>query len=324
MGKIDRVKLFITQDKMSYQYVDQFGFLPITDTITISCGEIAPIPEFETIVTAIAKITHPDGNVYPPVSYRATQKSNGSKLRKISKTKRPGHFQRLPPTHTLKLDQAFLDEKAARYGLAGFIIHFLGFLYGYRSQFYNWWMDKRIKVVSDCDHTSPHPKQASFYLEKAIQAWSSWLPRQQCVAINILYLHTRTSVYESDWERFQAEYQVIDAIFSLAKTTKKLNKKRVPHAEQIISLCHLYEIPNDLTKIAEIVKLRNDLLHEALWDGGIPGEAGSEASFRASYWLHNLSKRIMLAALGMDNDYIRSPWWFMGRLDFGSNRQDWM
>ena len=299
---------------MSIIYEDKFGYLPIADTVTFSGGEIVALPEFDTIVSSVAKNTHTDGHVYPPM------KPHLNRRRKIPRTERPAHLHKLPPTHILKINRAYPDEQAARYGDAGFIMHFLGFIYGFRCQFHDWWMEGRINVSGDSDHNCPRSSHVGNCLEKAFQMWSSWPSRQQIVAINALFLHTRTQVYENEWERFQAEYQIMDALFSLAKETKQIVvKPNLKHGERPSVLCEKYGIPADKDKFDKIGKLRNDVIHEVLWDGRMPGEARSEISYRSPQWLHKLTKRIMLAVLGIDNDYISSPWWFMGKFDFGSN-----
>ncbi len=307
---------------MSITYEVQFGYLPVPDTVTFPDGEILTLAEFDTIVANVANFTHPDGFVYPPLSYNMTEKPHWKKWQKIPQTERAAHLHKLPPTHTLKINRSFPDEQTARYGAAGFIMHFLGFIYGFRCQFHDWWMEGRINVKGDSDHIHPVSSHVGNCLEKAFQMWSSWPSRQQIVAINALFLHTRTQVYENEWERFQAEYQIMDALFSLARDTKQIVFKSKPkHAERPSILCEKYGIPSDKDKFDKIGKLRNDVIHEVLWDGGMPGEARSEISYRSSHWLHKLTKRIMLAVLGVDNDYIHSPWWFMGKIDFGSNRR---
>jgi len=303
---------------MPKSYEVQFGYLPAADTVKFSRGMIAPQSEYEAVLIDVAKITHPDGHVYPPMSYSMTKQPHWKKWRKIPQTERAAHLHKLPPTHTLKINHDFPDEQTARYGEAGFIMHFLGFIYGFRCQFHDWWMEGRINVKGDCDYARPESSHVGNCLEKALEMWSSWPSRQKLVAINALFLHTRTQVYENKWERFQSEYQILDAIFSLARETKQIDvRHNISHDKRPSVLCERYGIPADNDKFESIRRLRNDLLHEVLWDGRMPGEARSEVSHLSSYWLHKLTKRIMFAVLGISDDYIRSPWWVMAKFDFG-------
>ncbi len=122
---------------MPKTYEVQFGYLPVADTVSFSGGEILSLPEFDTIVADVAKFTHPDGHVYPPASHDITMKPHWKKWRKIPQTERAAHLHKLPSTHTIKINRTFPDEQAARYGDAGFIMHFLGFIFGFRCQFHD-------------------------------------------------------------------------------------------------------------------------------------------------------------------------------------------
>jgi hypothetical protein len=302
-------------------YSDRFGFLPIGDTVAFSFGEIAPVPEFENVVREVSKDLHRDGYVYPPITSQYTLNHHNNRWEKIEKTERPAHLHRLPSTHIINIDRSFPDEKTARYEESGFLIHFLGFLYGFRCQFYDWWMEGRVNFEQNIDHSRPKVKQVKECLETALKVWLSWPERQRLVTINILFLHTRTQVYENEWEKFQAEYQIIDAIFSVAKATGQVNDPG-QHKKRLSALCEKFDVPIDEEKFRFIVGLRNDLLHEALWDGRMPGEGRSSLSYMSSYWLHSLSKRLILALLGMRGQYVNSPWWRKWKLGLSIETQE--
>jgi hypothetical protein len=124
--------------------------------------------------------------------------------------------------------------------------------------------------------------------------------------IDAMFLHNRSSGYLWDWERLQAEYQVLDAFYAVARS--RFNLPKSSHRERIKILCDqfgLYWAP-DLVK--SIVELRNDLIHEALWSGQMPGTAPDEDSFYMPIWLHKFNQRLGLAILGFANDYVRSRW----------------
>jgi len=122
-------------------------------------------------------------------------------------------------------------------------------------------------------------------------------------------------VYENEWELFQAEYQIVDAVFRIAHKTHQLVDPK-KHGERIRCLCDFFGIPSDDAKVGHIVKLRNELLHEALWDERMPGEARSPDSLYASIWLHKLTRRLLLAVLGITGTYVQSGWWGMGQTLF--------
>jgi hypothetical protein len=287
--------------RMSYSYEDKFGYLPYELEFTFSSGKVIPLPRFHKAVEVIQRRTHTDHYVYPP--------------RKSKSARGGASLHRLPSTHLLQLDKRFPDQEQARYGEGGFVMHLLGFLYGHRCHFHNWWIDGRVLVPGEIDHVPPSAKQAGELISRALETWHNLATRQRYIAINVLFLHTRTQMYEFEWERFSNSYLVFDAIYALARDTGILapNRSAIRHEDRIGRIADQFGIPLDAEKVKHIVKLRNDLLHEALWDERMPGEARSEISFYASYWLHKLTKRAMFAVLGLKGTYIRTPWWKLNR-----------
>ena len=288
---------------MSDTYKDKFGYLPYGFEVNFSRGRIIPRPHFDKAVQLMRRRTHTNQYVYPP--------------RKAKSTPRAASLHHLPSTHTLELDGRFPNQEQVRYGDGGFVIHFLGFLYGHRCQFYDWWVDGRVLIPDEIDHRPPSPKQAEEIISHALRTWRDFQNRQRFVAINALFLHTRTQMYEFEWERFSNNYQIFDAVYALARDTGVLSRSRLTrHEDRIGRICDQFEIPMDSERVKRLVKLRNDLLHEAIWDERMPGESRSEFSFQASHWLHRLTKRAMLAVLGLRGPYIKTHWWTFGKFRF--------
>jgi len=288
---------------MSDTYKDKFGYLPYGFEVNFSGGKIIPRPHFDKAVQLMRRRTHTNQYVYPP--------------RKAKSTPRAASLHHLPSTHTLELDGRFPNQEQVRYGDGGFVIHFLGFLYGHRCQFYDWWVDGRVLIPDEIDHRPPSPKQAGEIISDALRTWRDFQNRQRFVAINALFLHTRTQMYEFEWERFSNNYQIFDAVYALARDTGVLSRSRLTrHEDRIGRICDQFEIPMDSERVKRLVKLRNDLLHEAIWDERMPGESRSEFSFQASHWLHRLTKRAMLAVLGLRGPYIKTHWWTFGKFRF--------
>ncbi len=59
----------------------------------------------------------------------------------------------------------------------------------------------------------------------------------------------------------------------------------------------------------KIVELRNELIHEAVWAGDMPGWPPSGARAHYPRHLHQFNQRLLLALLGIEADYIESEWW---------------
>ena len=205
--------------------------------------------------------------------------------------------------------------EAARYADAGFPVHLLGFLCGMRCQFYDWWIDGRYWPAIDTDHAAPRVEVLAQVIGRMYDRWRTFGAQQRLVAINALFLQSRTRVYENEWELYQAEYQIFDAVFAVARDTGQVPNPPT-HGDRIRAMCDHYGIPWEKDKAAFLVQLRNNLIHEALWDGRMPGEARSPESLRASWCLHKLSRRAMLSVLGITGPYVQSAWWGTGRVPF--------
>jgi hypothetical protein len=291
----------------SATYLDSFGWVPTLPLLEFAIGTVRPLPHIGEIKDRLEQLASPDGYFY-----------GGDEEEKAGPV---SFLRRIPASHEIRLPDCASDQSAARYGEAGLLAHLLGLLYGYRVQFFDWWVEGRLRSQSETDHSPPGANHASLCVERALAAWRQWPDRQRTVMINALYLHARADVYQQEWERFQAEYQVVDAVYSVARAVGQLPpppKRRRDHAhkERMATLCTALGLANDSDKLEAIVALRNELLHEALWDGRMPGEARGEVSFRAPYWLHKFSRRALLATLGLRGTYIGSPWWMLGSFQF--------
>lgn len=293
---------------MAEAYTDEFYYVPLLGGAMFSGGQIEPVEKLAEIIEAVKGYTNPDGFIYPPIIHTRTGWPK-KKSRRIPGSERAASLYKLPVTHTLRLDRDDNNREALRNGDAGFLIHLFAFLYGFRAQFHDWWIDSRVKAKSDTDYHQPRAECVARCIDAAFRRFQIWPSRQQTVAINCLFLHSRIWGHEMEWERFQAAYQVVDGVYALARDTAQLPRRTAPHADRLSLFCQHFGIAADEEKIQTVVKLRNELLHEVLWDGGMPGTARSNDSFYAAIWLENLGRRMILAALGLTGTYIRSPWW---------------
>ena len=256
----------------------------------------------------MTKFANRDGYLYPPLVHTRSGFPN-EKSRKVPRSDRPALLHRLPPTHLLRLDVPPDDH--LRLGMAGFFMHFAGFLYGYRCQFHDWWVDNRVPLKPQTDR-QVRQADADLCFIRAFEKWQSWGEREQVLATNALFLHSRAPGYEWPWERFQAEYQILDALFALVKPTIKT--KAVTHSNRIEVLCIEYGLAFEPTFVRRIVDARNELIHEALWGGENP--LSSQGDVRFPLTVHRLTDRLLLAIIGVSGTYIGSAWWGMGHAHF--------
>jgi hypothetical protein len=286
-------------------YTDVFGCIPVPFEVDWGSGRIEPVEDFRLAVDWVADAAHADGYIYPPNQHTVTENVDGTTT-PVPKTTRPAHLWSPPATHRITLrDVAAGDENRRRLG--GFLIHLAAFLYGFRAQFSDWWIDGRLLTKSRTDLVSAalRESQLKVCFAQSTDSWTQWSEQSRRVMANALYFHNRVPVYEWDWERFQAEYQVLDALYAVAKA--ELGTPDTGHRKRLEVLCGQFGVQVDSDVFGDIATYRNALVHEILWGEGMPGE-GFPEGYRKAHSLRNINRRLGLAILGISCGYVRSPW----------------
>lgn len=295
---------------MTARYRDLFSFIPVALSFEFDGGLLEPVESLATARELVAE--HERDGFFEPITVSGRCEP-GSAPAEVAR--QPAYIYRLPPTHALEFDRPNRAQNELRHSDAAFVMHYIGFLLGVRCQFDGWWFDARLPLRERPDHADLSPSAMGDSVSQALRAWTGWPARQQRVITNALYLHGRAPSYHWDWERFQAEYQVLDALYSIAREVRGVVAKS--HRDRIELFCnHLGLALPDPDYMRVLVSWRNDLVHETLWAGGQPGAATSDASFLASFKLHKLNRRAILALLGIRTSYIHTPWWRTGRFPF--------
>jgi hypothetical protein len=276
----------------------RFGFLPFEGTIEFAAGKIVPVSAFYDNLKAIKKSLHRDGHLYPPIQkQQRTDVLRGNVTRTIPKTKRPAFLYRVPSSHEIYITSSF-NEPNIRKGSAAFVLHFLAFIFGTRLQFSDWFVDGRIPVRDNAaaSRVVIDPSDSGRLLDMAYRVWSRWPKPERTRFTNILYMYSRTSAYEWDWERFTIQYMILDACWKMAEHLWKLTS--VPHEERIRVLCQELSVQLNIKDMdpKKIAALRNNLFHETLWHGGQPGGAGRQP-FYFDIAMTDLNQRIILAII---------------------------
>ncbi len=292
--------------------VHQVGFLNVASDFAFEGGELIMSPDFRRARHWVEKYANEDGFFYPPLSHRVSIDIDTGKESKIPKTTRPALLYKMPHSHDLVL-KGTGDVQRSRLGLAGFVVHCFAFLFGTRLQFSDWWVEGRIPIKSTVNvHVSP--KIAENFVSKAIHTRKSFDQRSRMIASNMLYLYAKSGSLEWDWERFQMEYTVFDACYALISRLRSW--RPCPHKKRLERVCECYGLRYNGRLVRKFIYLRNNLIHEALWDGSQVGTPRSSASFIASFQLRNFNHRLITAVLTGETEYTRSPWWYLGPFAF--------
>lgn len=209
----------------------------------------------------------------------------------------------------------FIHQRSRHRSEASLIIHLVGYLHGTWLQFEDWFFDARVPVVQQHNmHVTA--AVAENFLSHSFAEWRRWKGPDRTHFTNILFMFNRAASYEWDLEHFAIEYMILDACYKAAVELDHV-PDHVRHYERIDVLCQRYGIARNSDLAKNIVTLRNHLFHEALWDKKQPGTAASHESFFAPLHLRRLNRRLVLALLNYQNEYLRSCWWTMSPMVFG-------
>jgi hypothetical protein len=288
---------------------DQFGFLPINRSIVFDDGAVEPLPSLDTEIVRVRQGTHRDGYLYPP-RYHDHALHVFEPLGE--ETERPAHLHRMPPSHVLRLDCASAESGSPfRRGDGAFLMHFVALMFGYRLQFHEWWFDTRLPMFPRRWRLPPPQHLEGRFLTDAYRTWRSWPSPERIRFVSLLYMHVRSTAYEWDWERFAVNYMIFDGCYKMA-VTLKLMSAAPSHAARFNTLFQWLHMPTNDPATKELVRFRNDLFHEALWDRRQPG-AGSRAGYVQADHLSRINDRLLFALAGYRGQYLSTPWWVIGQ-----------
>jgi len=282
----------------------EFGVLPVDLKIETASFKIELAEEYLEVVKKFRLQSNPDGYFYPPIlaTYEGTWDGPG---KKVDYSEREATVFRVPGSHILSILHPENWPENEIPLIADLIVYYLGFVFGYRCQTSDRWLDGRTNTKAFSDHSAPNNTWIKKSLGIVNNLWERLDDRRKGVLLNALFLHNRASGYRWDWERFMIEYQVTDALYRIANKAHNVVARR--HADRIQAMCDKYDVWYTRELIDNVVDLRNDLLHEALWDGNIP-TSSSHRGVVAPGLLHSLNERLFFGILGYKGNYLQSKW----------------
>ena len=266
----------------------KFGFLPEPVAIKEPHFAIRPLADFRQHVDGVCSATTRDGFwLYPPCR-------EGRSQQRIS----------LPCTHVL--EGSDISSDVARYLIAVF-----GLLNGLRLV-----PEQGIHFYRVC--VERHGLVDFVATDRAIRrvlnlAFDLWVNGSDPIRRNLvgaLHWHLFSRSYEHSFEVFAAEYTVLDACWKIH--TLMNTEPSTPHALRIARLSKAHDIPLpswaaiDSGNTSYLSRLRNDLIHEALYARHPIGFAVPKGFSRIWLELHWFNSRLLLALLGENGSYIHT------------------
>ncbi|QBB69335.1 hypothetical protein ELE36_02510 [Pseudolysobacter antarcticus] len=286
---------------------DRFGFLKAPITIRFNNGWIKPCPDHASVLASIEEREHRDGYLYPPcISSWSQCLGSADDPVPIPNTTRPAAVFGLMPSHDIHVAD-FEEGGDFRHEDGALLVHLIAFLYETRLQFDGWKFDGRIRTR--VGSFLFREDVAEHFIASVYDRWKTWTPELRRRFITILYMFGRAQSCLWEWERFSQHYMVFDALYAFQ--LKNGGQKIGGHGKRLIHMCNLFGVAADETMFENFIKLRNALLHEALWDNSTPGEAmGKDPN--VDKWLKNFNARLIVAVAGYQNSFSRSKWTHMG------------
>ena len=277
----------------------EFGFFTKNIRVVVDGIEIKPLADHGDKINKLYKKANVlDGWFYPwPI-----EKQHGtveSKKYKKNPYITPKYFDLLP-THTLTIYP--YDEQKVR-----FLILAFGFLNGlYLSPAGHYYLN-RI-AIEPYKLLPVEPDFQGKDLEKGMHFFSTKYDnlndeqRKQVFAIMHWFLIGQS--YDFPWDRFDAQYKVLDAIYKFSN----LNVRG--HSQRPVVLANTYgvKIPDwavvdSTTRKSKLSIIRNDFIHQALYEGEPIGYKLSPTNFDLEF--PNFNLKLFLGALGLNMDYIK-------------------
>ncbi|RXK12183.1 hypothetical protein CP965_10415 [Halarcobacter mediterraneus] len=219
---------------------------------------------------------------------------------------------RLPSSHILKLKNKKINDKYFLY----YLIHVIGFNFNQWVMPDNYWFDGTVKLNS-IEIKEIQENYLEDLIKSSIKSYQS-IP-QDCkyrnTIISALYSYNSYKKFKWEFEWLFELYKSFDALWQYSTCCLKNNelikqhmllKKEIKskHERRLKTVYKFLEIsesklPNNI--LDKIYKLRNELVHEARWDGEIIGHKLSDKkTFMAVIQFSSFVRKFMKFALTND------------------------
>ncbi|MBY8157648.1 hypothetical protein KW508_06495 [Vibrio fluvialis] len=269
----------------------EFGFLKSCNRYVSDSIEIRPLWDVEESIYWLeteAEIS--DGWIYPPIV-------EAKKLpceRHSKKFSLPSSYHLVPATHSI-IFRPYSEQKAR------FLILGIGFFFGvYLSpaEYYN--IDRVAYKVGKLTGVSPRNGDIELALEYLSRFYDT-NPKKRQGMFAVIHWFLLGQSYNHPWDRFEAQYKVLDGLFKLSGISV------CSHGLRPNKLAEKYNI--QIPTWAEVIdgksllsRLRNDLAHEAIYAGEPIGYAHPKENYDIDFSSFNV--KLIASILGVKTNYL--------------------
>lgn len=213
---------------------------------------------------------------------------------------------------------------------ANFIVLFFGKLKGMRLQPKGWRHFYKAPIVRKLADFDPTDAQIIKTLDITSDTWKKYSQQENGSEIvkqmfSALHWHLFAQLYEHGFERFNAQYMALDACANLATLMRfpGYPVEGLSHSRRAKALCECTGVPEPIWIInGYLAKCRNDLVHEARYNGEPIGFANSQESTELMLELESFVAKVYLCLLGVRNEYTQSECTTTGVAGFCYNEKN--
>ena len=279
----------------------KFGYLPIMKNIDSNSFKCSTLPNLSTYEEIVKNWHYIDGNwAYPP------WESDPRFDNKIPL--KPVTVFGFNPSHIIesKIDNVSVEN------IEKYLVLIIGFLNGLHLLPENWIHFRRTAIKpGTLVGFIISPQDEKEIIELALAKYNSYSERYKKAMYGIIHWFLASQEYTTQFDRFNNQYIVTDSIYRFCYDNDPDKKKgKQGHNERIKYLCEKLDIElPDWAKVtgkeSYISKLRNNLIHEAMFNGEPIGFKQTEININLC--LTNLNELFILRLLGLDSNIAEYP-----------------
>lgn len=275
----------------------KFGFLTDAKSFAFGSFKIKPVPDFDEILEGFYHSVHVSNDWFygPEIELKKSPIEN-----KKFKSRGPincAPFFKIDATH--EITSSSCTDEQFRFLILGY-----GFLQGLylTPEGYSYLGRTAYKpgklnglLLSGDDYVNGMESIYKFYISNSIEVIN------QMVACIHWYLIGQS--YDFHWDRFEAQYKVLDGLYKLAGIHAQNHASRpVVLAEKYNLKLPIWANLNATGKQSKLSIQRNELVHEAKFGGYPIGYAYPEENYSLEFVAFNT--KLIAATLGIDTPYL--------------------
>jgi hypothetical protein len=277
----------------------KFGFLIDPKSFECDGFKIAPVIEFDSVLNNFYKTTSVSKGWFYGPKIELVQSFREKEDFALNPPIVHESFFHMSPTHRMTSTENYSDDHlkflTLGYGfLQGLYLTPENYSYLGRTAFKPTTLNGLL--LGDSDYINGMECINRFYIN------SNEENRNQMFACIHWYLISQS--YEFAWDRFDAQYKVLDGIYKLSGT------KADSHAARPIALSEKYNLELPLwaklitKKESKLSKQRNELFHEAKYGGYPIGYSYPEENYNLEF--RSFNTKLIAAALGINTPYLQA------------------